>query len=497
MSTKEIKPIIDHWVYKSGCARFNISFTFNRKKTSVEIELKQDMVNQKGYKKYTGPITFIIQEIDGSFTHHLQVDDNAACKFEIACHSKGKKSKKKKIPLITGEEVDIDTTQMETDSPILWIRVDPDLKILREVKFEQPDIHWQNQLKYERDICAQLDSVEMLLKFPTTQTRAALIAVTENPECFYKVRINSSYALAEVSNKMAHSYSGPLPLISTFKKFFSSTSNPNLVTNNNFSDIQNYFLEKNLPIAMGNLRTTHNTCPNEVLRFLLDLSKFNENSKNSYSDAYYRASLVDALTNTISPSIAALTNDGPKSANLSPEMHSVIEEIVLRLNLEKLVPTYRYVVTASCLKAIRKLQRLGHCPEDAEIFKSYCTENIFDDLRAVAFEILVEFLTFRNDEALIEFLLNVIENDHSFFIKQHLINQLCKVAPLKLDDSPKIAENIVHRLWSLMEKFNLNYRLKYSIADLYQSLFGIGKPKCLKSAKESYKLVEKCEAFSF
>lgn len=99
---------------------------------------------------------------------------------------------------------------------------------------------------------------------------------------------------------------------------------------------------------MGNLRTTHNTCPNEVLRFSLDLSKFNENSKISFSDAYYRASLVDALTNTKSPSTAALTNDGPNSANLSPEMHSVIEKIVLRLSLEKLAPTYRYVVTASC-----------------------------------------------------------------------------------------------------------------------------------------------------
>lgn len=118
MSTKKIEPTIDHWVYKSGCARFNIAFTFNRKKTSVLIELKQDMVNQKGYKKYTGPIIFIIKEIDGSFTHHLQVHDNAACKFEIACHSKGKKSKKKN-PLIIGEEVDIDTTQMESDSPIL------------------------------------------------------------------------------------------------------------------------------------------------------------------------------------------------------------------------------------------------------------------------------------------------------------------------------------------------------------------------------------------
>ncbi len=198
--SKDISFLIEHWVNRSGCARFNSSFTFNRKKNTIEIELKQDMINQKGFRKYVGPITIIIQELDGSFTHNLHVEDNTSCKFDISCHSKGKKSKKKKIPLITGEEVDIDTSQMDGDSPILWIRIDPDMKILREVKFEQPDHQWQNQLKYERDVTAQLDAIEMLTKFPTTQTRATLLSVIENTEGFYRIRVQSCYALAEVSS---------------------------------------------------------------------------------------------------------------------------------------------------------------------------------------------------------------------------------------------------------------------------------------------------------
>ncbi len=197
--SKDITFLLEHWVNRSGCARFNSSFTFNRKKNTVEIELKQDMTNQKGFRKYVGPITIIIQELDGSFTHNLQVEDNStSCKFDISCHSKGKKSKKKKIPLITGEEVDIDTSQMDGDSPILWIRIDPDMKILRDVKFEQPDHQWQHQLKYERDVTAQLDAIEMLTKFPTTQTRATLISAIENTEGFYRIRVQACYALAEV-----------------------------------------------------------------------------------------------------------------------------------------------------------------------------------------------------------------------------------------------------------------------------------------------------------
>lgn len=146
--SKDINPLLEYWVNRSGCARFNVSFTFNRKKNTVEIELKQDMINQKGFRKYVGPITITIQELDGSFSHNLHVDENTSCKFDISCHSKGKKSKKKKIPLITGEEVDIDTSQMDGDSPILWIRIDPDMKIIREVKLEQPDHQWQHMLRY-------------------------------------------------------------------------------------------------------------------------------------------------------------------------------------------------------------------------------------------------------------------------------------------------------------------------------------------------------------
>lgn len=196
--SKDIAFLLENWVNRSGCARFNASFTFNRKKNTVEIELKQDMMNQKGFRKYVGPITIIIQELDGSFTHNLHVEDNTSCKFDIACHSKGKKSKKKKIPLITGEEVDIDTSQMDNDSPILWIRIDPDMRILRDIKFEQPDHQWQHQLKYERDITSQLDAIEMLVRFPTTQTRATLIAAIENTECFFRIRVQACHALAEV-----------------------------------------------------------------------------------------------------------------------------------------------------------------------------------------------------------------------------------------------------------------------------------------------------------
>jgi hypothetical protein len=44
-----------------------------------------------------------------------------------------------------------------------------------------------------------------------------------------------------------------------------------------------------------------------------------------------------------------------------------------------------------CLKAIQKLQKFGHLPSDAAIFKSYAEHGNFLDVRLAALEALVDF----------------------------------------------------------------------------------------------------------
>ena len=50
----------------------------------------------------------------------------------------------------------ISSSVCSADSPLLWIRIDPDMSILRKVEFEQSDFMWQYQLRYERDVVAQV-----------------------------------------------------------------------------------------------------------------------------------------------------------------------------------------------------------------------------------------------------------------------------------------------------------------------------------------------------
>jgi len=75
-----------------------------------------------------------------------------------------------------------------SDSPVLWIRIDPDMQLIRSVEILQPDFQWQYQLRHERDITAQAEAVVALEKFPTMQTKKALTDIIENESCFYKVR---------------------------------------------------------------------------------------------------------------------------------------------------------------------------------------------------------------------------------------------------------------------------------------------------------------------
>lgn len=48
------------------------------------------------------------------------------------------------------------------DSPVLWLRLDPDMTMMRAVEVEQPDNQWQYQLRHERDVTAQTEAINAL-----------------------------------------------------------------------------------------------------------------------------------------------------------------------------------------------------------------------------------------------------------------------------------------------------------------------------------------------
>ena len=101
-------------------------------------------VSKRGVRKYVGPLTVAVQELDGWFSYTFAIE-SLKSKHDITCHSKSRRNKKKKIPLCNNEEVDMDLSAMD-DSPVLWIRVDPDMLLIRSLDIQQPDFQWQYQV---------------------------------------------------------------------------------------------------------------------------------------------------------------------------------------------------------------------------------------------------------------------------------------------------------------------------------------------------------------
>ncbi|TRZ16722.1 hypothetical protein HGM15179_010371 [Zosterops borbonicus] len=478
VSGKDIQPLIKQWVDQSGVVKFYGSFAFNRKRNVLELEIKQDYTSP-GTQKYVGPLKVTVQELDGSFNHTLQIEENSL-KHDIPCHSKSRRNKKKKIPLMNGEEVDMDLSAMDADSPLLWIRIDPDMSVLRKVEFEQSDFMWQYQLRYERDVVAQEEAILALEKFPTPASRLALTDILEQEQCFYRVRMLACFCLARIANSMVSTWTGPPAMKSLFTRMFCCKTCPNIVKTNNFMNFQSYFLQKTMPVAMALLRDVHNLCPKEVLMFILDLIKYNDNRKNKFSDNYYRAELIDALANSVTPAVS-VNNEVRTLDNLNPDVRLILEEITRFLNMEKLLPSYRHTITVSCLKAIRVLQKNGHVPSDPALFKSYAEYGHFVDVRIAALEAVVDYTKVDRSYEELQWLLTMVQNDPVPYIRHKILDMLTKNPPFtKNMESPLCNEALVDQLWKLMNSgTSHDWRLRCGAVDLYFTLFGLSRPSCL------------------
>lgn len=476
---KDMAVFVDQWVRTGGHAKFNLSFVFNRKRNTVELEIRQDTAHQRGIRKYVGPLLVNIQELDGPFKHTLQIEGTVA-KADITCHSKSRRNKKKKIPLCTGEEVDMDLSAMD-DSPVLWIRVDPEMTLMRAVQIEQPDYQWQYQLRHERDVTAQTEAIAALQNHATPATRLALTDTIENENCYYKVRLRAAHCLTKVANAMVATWAGPPAMLAIFRKLYGSASCRRIIKQNNFQNFQHYFLQKTIPVAMAGLRNAHGICPPEVLAFLMDLFKYNDNSKNRYSDNYYRAALIEALGATVTPVISVQQGTAITAESLSIDTKAILEEVTRNLNLEKLLPCYKYTVSVACLKVIRILQKFGHLPSNPHIFRAYAAYGQFIDIRIAALEALVDFTRVDGKWEDLVFLLNLAKHDKHPGVRHRLVRLMVENPPFeRAHKHPLDKPELVDTIWELINnELSHDAKLRCDWVDFYYTLYGSKRPLCL------------------
>ncbi|VDN90247.1 unnamed protein product [Brugia pahangi] len=497
---QELPTFLEQWIHSGGHAKFWVQYAFNRKRNMIELEVKQEPSANRGRQSYVGPLIVVVQELDGSFTHTVQIDSNHS-KHDLQCHSKGRRQKKKKIPLSTGEELEIDLANMDPDSPVLWIRIDPDLLLLRKVSIQQPVYQWEYMLKYERDVLAQLQALDVLQRFPSPHARAILIETIETEVFFYRqvlVRCRAAYILAEVVNKLPETWLGPPALMILFKKFFGCKSAPHIPKPNNFvatsANLQLYFLMHAIPQALARLRSSSNNALSEVHHFLIGLIKYNDNTVNRYSDDHYRASLINSLAATLVPAENRdIINMSPLSLNT--EMKELLSEFTLALNMDTLKPSFGRVIGITALQAIYHMQRTFHIPLDPKVFWSFAQPNMYVPMRLAALTFLIDMVYRHKSPSFVSEvtnkLIDLCFSDPEPVVRYYIASQLSLKPPLCIilgaenDTTWKsLSRDIATKLWAQISDAKTEPRLRGHYIDLWFTIYGNNVPLILKSTEQ-------------
>ncbi|KAF7637893.1 Peptidase_M1 domain-containing protein [Meloidogyne graminicola] len=482
---QEFPSFIEQWIDIGGHVEFNVSHAFNRKRNVIELELRQIVPTPIGCQRYAGPLTIIVQEIDGHFVHTIQVDA-AVSKHDIQCHSKGRKLKRKKVILGTGEEVEMDLSQMDADSPILWIRVDPEMLLLRQISMTQPFYQWEFILLYDRDVLAQQQAIEALHQFPRHQALTILEDTVRNEKLYYRIRKEAAFCLVHIYNNLPDSQLGKSPpLVDYIKQSFCCKTCPDILQANNYvatsNNLQNYFLFQSLPSAIGSIRGEGKKhCPSYIVEFLLGLIRLNDNSMNRYSDDYQRGSLIHALGKTLVMS----ENPIEKPEEMSVLVSNVLEEVTHSLNMDMMKPSFQSIVSTHCLQVLYELQRCHHIPQDTEVFWKFgLSKNVYAPLRFTALACIVAMIRRSRSQAFVGTILRLIDvilTDQNPYIRYSLAHRLCIQPPFEYTDNcamyPLNTKRLCLAIWTIISNPATETRVRIYLSDLYFILYGSNSP---------------------
>uniref|UniRef100_A0A1I8IXC2 Transcription initiation factor TFIID 150 kDa subunit n=1 Tax=Macrostomum lignano TaxID=282301 RepID=A0A1I8IXC2_9PLAT len=312
---------------------------------------------------------------------------------------------------------------------------------------------WHLLLRYERCVASQMAACRALCQpcFHSRETWQALMEVVRDERQYYRVRMQACYALCMIS--------GPLdllePLMAVFLSLFGG---------------QGHQVE--VPLCMSLLHTAQGVCPPEVPEFILNLLRFNDNSKNIYADDYYRAALIESLFRTVSPAATVTTENF--LAKLPKPIAALLEEVMRHMNLEKLMPSYRMVVTVKCLRvAPATSRRISAYSKATRLPANYI------DVRLAAMEAVVNHIKCAKDALRWPGCWTL---QCATRLRRPLFPPFLRRKRGQLD-TPELVE----RLWRLLNtELSADCRLRCSVASLYHLLYGRHRPKCTRCRRTSW-----------
>ncbi|KAK7330203.1 hypothetical protein VNO77_24390 [Canavalia gladiata] len=466
-----LKDFFPRWVGSCGCPVLRMGFSYNKRKNMVELavlrgctalqtsntsilDVNPDTENRDGDTGWPGMMSIRVYELDGMYDHPiLPMAGEAWQLLEIQCHSKlaarrFQKPKKGLKPDGSDDNGDMPSMDMRsnTESPLLWIRADPDMEYLAEVHFNQPVQMWINQLEKDKDVIAQAQAIAALeassqLSFSVVNTLNNFLS---DSKAFWRVRVEAAFALASSASKETD-FSGLLHLVKFYK---SRRFDPDigLPKPNDFHDFAEYFVLEAIPHAVAMVRAADKKSPREAIEFVLQLLKYNDNNGNPYSDVFWLAALVQSVGEL---------EFGQQSILL---LSSLLKRIDRLLQFDSLMPSYNGILTISCIRTLTQiaLKLSGFIPLDRvyELVKPFRDLKALWQVRIEASRALLdlEFHCKGLDSALLLFM-KYIEEEHSLRGQLKLATHVMRLCQMRdgLNSNDEITSQTLVSMLNLLE----------------------------------------------
>ena len=274
------------------------------------------------------------------------------------------------------EEDEYATARREHYSPVVWVRLDPDLQWITEVEWEAPEYLFLEQLHRDADAVAQCLALRTLTAYPKSNQDAQGVAgVVPRPslaaaamsDCLrgkvkpgwvepsLPVRMEAARALATWQNNHAPpsivtqetGWRGLNLLLQDYKeRFYDASGRVPLPAD--YTNEAEYQLQKALLYAISTLRSKDGSSPPVIWDFLRTVMEGHDNSRNPFDDSAFLRGLLLAVANL---------RIGPSQARAGPSLAEGLYPQVLRyLTWHQEVGSYDHAVVAAALRALCNLE---------------------------------------------------------------------------------------------------------------------------------------------
>ncbi|KAH7886186.1 hypothetical protein F5I97DRAFT_2026435 [Phlebopus sp. FC_14] len=454
VSGVDLRSFAEQWIYGSGCPAFGFSASFNRKKMAVEITMRQEAPAYKVLEHnevsklllkpvpfFEGQMTVRIHEADGTPYEHVLDIRSPFKRYEVPFNTKYKRIRRntkrylaRQAAAQAAAEGDAEAAEAiglidmgfgleiwekekerenwkvadwtEEDEQVMsgatyeWIRMDADFEWIAAIAFDQPDFMWVSQLQRDRDVVAQLEAVHALAKQPTAIVSSTFTKTVLVSNYYYRIRCEAAMALVNCAIRRLE-FLGLFHLFKLFLRYCYDPEDANqdlfahnyVPKPNDFSDLSEYFVRKSLVHAISQIRFENGKTPAVVRQFLIDQLRYNDNTANPYSDAFYICTLIStvacATASTAPPERGELLRDEVRPDHNAEDvslMKQAIDEISRYRSMDRLIPSPHNVVTTAVLEFYLLLTAANLLPNDLRVFFPLTREGNYTQVRIAAFD---------------------------------------------------------------------------------------------------------------